>query len=507
MPDSDIISEYEAAVLTSMSPKLLKWFTSYAPKHGSKRKLSAARVEDGVTFYDRDEVVAFDAWLKQPWPRKDGKRPNIPSAIRDEIKVEANGACAICQQHKGSCEAAHLDPVAKSDNNHPENLLWLCSVHHTVFDKGLFGPDAENAAFVISFKQVLTRLKVQQWRMQHNLSFKLIALLESCSLMDAQLQLATTKAQVKAIEAVAKRTLDAIPSLAPASDEDPKRAAYAAVVTDFQELKASAAPIAKRLRQARRVREKFVAAYGYVTCPLCDASGRHDGSDCPVCLGDRQVEKSDLARIDLDQFSKVDCPLCDGAGEHDHEPCPACGGEGNMDRRYADFVDVRDYETVDCPLCEGETTFDGETCPACSGEGEMTRQQSHHVDLRRYDEIDCPLCEGKGRWDGDDCPECRGNCRMQRRFADEVNVRAYEMVDCPLCDGKGRHRGDDCPVCDGDQEIERRHRDWVDLRDYQLMSCPVCAGHKRKRDDCNACRGEGEMERRFADRIDPSEYE
>ena len=59
--------------------------------------------------------------------------------------MEANGACAICQAHGDTCEAAHLDPVSKSKNNHPENLLWLCSNHHTAYDDDLFGPDEENA--------------------------------------------------------------------------------------------------------------------------------------------------------------------------------------------------------------------------------------------------------------------------------------------------------------------------------------------------------------------------
>ena len=507
MADSDVISEYEAAAVTAMSPTLLKWLTSYAPKHGSKRKLTVARQEDGVTYFERDEVVAFDAWLKQPWPRKNGARPNIPSAIRDEVRIEANGACAICQQHKGSCEAAHLDPVAKSDNNHPENLLWLCSNHHTVYDKGLFGPDKENAAFVAAFKQALTRHKVQLWRMQHRLSVKAITLLETCVLMNEQLQRATTKTQIKAIKDIARKTLDAIPVLAPVSDEDPKKSDHDALAVEFAQLRSDKVPVAKRLRNAGRVREKFVAAYSYVECPVCDATGRHDGQDCPVCLGDRQVEKSDVRRIDLDQYRKVECPLCEGDGEHDHEPCPACGGEGSMDKRYADYVDTRDYETVDCPLCEGKATYNGDDCPACRGEGEMARQQSNNIDLCQYDEVDCPLCEGKGRWDGEDCPECRGYRQMQRRFADEVNIRGYEMVECSLCNGKGRHRGEDCPVCNAEREISRHARDGVDLREYQLVSCPVCAGHRRKVDDCNACHGEGEMERRFADRIDPSDYE
>jgi HNH endonuclease len=58
----------------------------------------------------------------------------------------------MCHKHKDTCEAAHLDPVAKSFNNHPENLLWLCSNQHTAYDKGLYGPRQEDADFVLGFK-------------------------------------------------------------------------------------------------------------------------------------------------------------------------------------------------------------------------------------------------------------------------------------------------------------------------------------------------------------------
>jgi hypothetical protein len=507
MAKTDIITEYEAAAITAMSPELLKWLTSYAPKYGNKRKLKTARVVGDAIFYERDEVIAFNAWLKQPWPRKNGKRPGIPTQIREEIRVEANGACAICQQHQGACEAAHLDPVAKTDNNHPENLLWLCATHHTVYDKGFFKPIAEEAEFVAGFKIVLTRFKVQQWRMQHDLSVKIFSVLETCELLEAQLAKANTREQVDAVNAVAERTLAAIPALAPVSKADPKHAAYTALNADVAELRTSVEPVKKRLRLAKRVREQFVATYGYVACPVCEASGRHDGSDCPVCRGDREIEKTFADGIDVAQYAKVECPLCQGEGEHDHELCPACGGEGAMDKRYADYVEVRDYELIDCTLCEGEGRYEGEDCPVCRGEREITRQLAQLVDLRQYETVDCPLCEGEGRWEGNDCPECRGHREMQQRYASEVNLRGYQKVQCPLCRGTGEHRDYGCPVCDGAEEIDRSRLDWIDMRQFDIVSCPVCAGHQNRYHDCRACDGQGEMERRHAQQIDPRDFE
>ncbi|MCW2388537.1 hypothetical protein M2333_001583 [Sphingobium sp. B11D3B] len=37
MPDSDFISEHEAAVITAKSPKLLKWFTSYSQRSDERK--------------------------------------------------------------------------------------------------------------------------------------------------------------------------------------------------------------------------------------------------------------------------------------------------------------------------------------------------------------------------------------------------------------------------------------------------------------------------------------
>lgn len=206
--NTDIISEYEAASITHMSPDLLRWLTSHAPKSGLARKLKVTRKESDIFFFDRVEVLAFDAWLKQPWPRKNGKRPGIPTGIRREVKKEANGSCAICQGHKDTCEAAHLDPIAKSDNNHPENLLWLCGNHHTAYDNGLFGPTEDEFEFVAGFKTSLRRYKVMLWRMQAELSFKALSALENCDLLYKQLAMAKTEEQVGATRLKRRSGLD-----------------------------------------------------------------------------------------------------------------------------------------------------------------------------------------------------------------------------------------------------------------------------------------------------------
>jgi len=507
MPKKKPLSEYQAAWVTGMSPELLRWLTSNAPKAGIKRKLKVAEAKGETYFFDEEELVTFNNWLKAPWPRKDGKRPHIPTAIRREIKNEANGECAICNAHKDTCEAAHLDPVSKSDNNHPENLLWLCSNHHTAYDNGLFGPDEENADFVASFKQVLHRHKTMMWRMQYEVSHKLFIVLENCDGLEKQLRAAKTAAQVKAVKALAKKTLDAIPALSPVSKSDPKYAAYQTISANVLSLSKDKSGIPARLVKAQGIRRDYVTAFGFIACPLCKGNGRHEGTDCPVCNGDREIEERFADRVDLSAYEKVGCPLCEGEGLFEGDVCPVCGGESEMDRRYADSVDIRDYQKVDCPLCTGTTKFQGNDCPACGGNGEMDRRHAAQVDLREYEEVDCPLCHGDGRYEDRDCPECAGEGQMQRRHVDQVDVGDYKKVACPVCDGEGTYRGNICPACNGEAHIDRRYLERIEVRDYQIVKCPVCEGKRSRRDDCRACNGEGEMERRQAEMINVRDFE
>jgi hypothetical protein len=270
MVKKKLLSEYEAAAVSGLSPELLKWLTTHAPKQGLSRTLKVAKVKGKTYFFEEEELLSFNNWLKSPWPHKDGKRPHIPTIFRREIKNEANGECAICQSHKDTCEAAHLDPVSKSNNNHPENLLWLCSNHHTAHDGGLFGPDEENAEFVVSFKRVLHRHKQMLWRMQHEVSHKLFIVLENCNGLAKQLEAAKTASQIKAVERLAKKTLDALPVLAPISKKDPSYAAYKSISADVVSLSKDTSAISARLRKAQNIRREYVATFGFVACPLCN---------------------------------------------------------------------------------------------------------------------------------------------------------------------------------------------------------------------------------------------
>jgi DnaJ-class molecular chaperone len=174
------------------------------------------------------------------------------------------------------------------------------------------------------------------------------------------MQVVQTKDQIQAVETLGQQAMAVIPTIALLSTTDPKYAAYQAISLEALTLATGTEPVAKRLRKAQGIRRDCVVAFGFVPCPLCKGSGRHEGTDCPVCNGDREIDEHLAERVDLRAFEKVNCPLCEGGGRFRGEACPVCGGDAEMDRRYADTVDLSDYQEIDCPLCEGSGRFEGD---------------------------------------------------------------------------------------------------------------------------------------------------
>jgi len=502
-PQSDAeLNQYQAAALVGLSPELLDWLGSYAPKQDVDRKLKVRK--DGLQFFvEHDELVEFNDWLKLPWPSKDGGRPPIPTGIKREIKAEAGGECAICHKNANSCEAAHIDPVARSKNNHPENLIWLCANHHTKFDKGGYGPSADAKDFVVGFKQSLIFYRRGLWELQAEVSGRLFTMLKACDTLKAQLAAAQTPDQVAAVEGLAKKAVGQVAKMAPTSKADPDFVVFSAMKPQFEALaKSSKRPknIKATLELASTVKDEFAQRSGYEDCPLCKSRGHYKHEDCPACGGDGELTKSEIRSIDFDRYADVQCPLCEGKRTFQGEDCPVCNGDGELERRYADQVDVREWDDVDCPVCEGGGTREGDDCPFCGGERRVQRHERDQVDLRDYAKVDCPLCKGKGSFNGDDCPECGGHRQMDRRHAEQIDIRAYDTILCPICEGSGEWRGWPCRACGEEGRIERRHADQIDRRDYKMVACPSCS--PRDREYCRTCGGEGEIPRWVRDQLD-----
>lgn len=77
-----LIAEIEAAMHMGISVELLEYFTETCPKYGEDRLLPR-KVIDNVPHFDSNELLSYQKYLSQPWPKKPGsQRPHIPEAIK-----------------------------------------------------------------------------------------------------------------------------------------------------------------------------------------------------------------------------------------------------------------------------------------------------------------------------------------------------------------------------------------------------------------------------------------
>lgn len=490
-----------------MSPELLRHLTSHQVKWKDTRKLTVAKEVNGTLYFEESELKAYNAWLRAPWPAKDNKRPSLPTAIREEIRVEANLECALCGRSGQAGEAAHIDPVNTSKSNHPHNLIWLCANHHTKFDNGCLGPKGSDNQIIAALKLGLLHFKRTAWQGQAEIAKQIAATLSLCGAMQKKLSQATNKVEVDAVEKMAKKALEQLPKLAlqahlPAVQPTLIRLSNKLVAGQAQQ----GSSTKRQLETAASFEEEFLLKSGLVQCPLCKGGKTHNGYDCPVCFGDGAVDK-DL-EVDLTEFKLVKCQFCNGTCSHNYGDCPACGGEGKMERRIADRLDFSQFELVACQLCNGTPNHNYGDCPACGGEGEMERRIADQLDFSQFGIDNCPLCKSNGKWKGDDCPACHGNGQMQRRAAERLDVADFKDVDCPLCEGMGHHNGDDCPACQGNRTMQRRYAEQVDVWKYGVQQCPLCKGKRQYLgDDCPACNGDGSMSVLAAEQLDIADYD
>lgn len=499
---SELLDEYEAAAMVGMSPKLLRYFSSYAVKKDDSRKLVVAKKVGDTFYFEADELIAYDNWLKQPWPADKGKRPHLPKSIRSEIKQEANLECALCKASGQAGEAAHIRDVAISKNNHPHNLIWLCANHHTKLDNGSFGPKGADNSDIRSVKKALQYFSRHAWLGQAQISRQIAATLSLCETIQQQLRITQSSAALRAIEDLGGRVLNLLPKLASYSDVEE-------VSDTLQKLtkkiapgkKAKAKTISQRLVDAVSFEDEFLEKSGLKRCPLCEGTKAYNGDDCPVCHADGAIDEG--VYPDLVDFKLITCQLCDGRGVHEGEDCPVCHGEGELERRFSDMTEFKDFDKVDCPLCKGRGSWKGDDCRECHGERKLPRWQAGQVDVSSYKDVKCPLCNGKGLFNGDDCPVCRGECTLLAKDAANVDLSDFDVCKCRLCKGSSTYNGGDCPACGGYGEMTKAQSDATDFASFKVIKCPKCNGKGHLNGyDCRSCGGYGETQRRFADRFD-----
>lgn len=504
------LSEIEGAIHLRMTPNLLRDLSARSVKFGENRKLAFIE-ENGVRWYERAELEAFDKYLQEPWPKRAGaQRPNLPASIKREIMLEASGACPICT-HDASGEAAHIEPVAKTLSHHPANLIWLCPNHHSMVDSVAVARNVTMITVKV-VKELLVERKLRLLKLEHTAVagfLQLIREVERLTHLAGDHALAEAKAGIEAIANIDVATLGKAAAHFVNAATAPKKGKKGKAKNKPEPLQVLAEKVSKSATRAGRnkggglaefattavdARSRFLVDSGLVDCPVCLGQGVRKGMDCAACQGDGAVGEEFASRIDPADFNDVDCPICRGTGQRSGVDCPECGGEGHFERRFLEWVDPGAYEEMDCPLCEGTGKRHGDDCPECHGERQIERRFAERIDLSSYDDVDCPLCVERGY--DPDCPVCDGNHQIEGRYADRVDLADYRNVDCKLCEGSGRSEHGDCPACGGEGGMDRRAYDNIEWSRWDVVDCPKCDGSgQRKHADCRPCRGEGRMYR------------
>ncbi len=507
----ELLNEYEAALLTNMSPILLRWFTTYAPKI-DKVKLKFTE-KDGLYFYNKVDLLDFDRHLNSPWQKPPkGQRPRIPDGIKLEIKTEANFCCPICHSNN-NCEIAHIKPVAKSLNNHPHNLIFLCPNHHSEYD---FGYKFDNVTedIINHFKKTLQIFQTICWSMQN-------------SVITSYLQIINKIGRVKEIEAE-------IPSI---SEQKDFKLLFENFVSKLEKIKPvnptksdeRIEQIVEKLKTEKPKSNKKDFVYNFLSvkegikheldnddnltvCPLCKGNGSTNYFEiCPVCDGNAYIDKK--IEIDLSIYDILDCELCKGHGTTSFfDVCPPCGGEGQLTREQIDSIVFDKYELETCPLCKGRgSTSAFEVCPPCGGEGQLTRELIESIDFDQYELENCPLCKGRGSTSAFEvCPPCGGEGQLTRDLIESIDFDQYEFENCPLCKGRGSTSAFEvCPPCGGEGQMTRELIESIDFEQYKLENCPLCKGQGSNPafDVCPPCGGEGQLTREQINSIDFDKYD
>ena len=501
MQSKNKISEFDAAVKYKISPFLLRKFTSYSPKKdGKKLKFTE---ENDIYYFEESELIDFDLYLHRPWPHKENEKPTIPDYIKAEIKKEAEYRCPICRTTAG--ELAHINPVSKTFNNHPHNLIYLCPTHHTAYDFGHKYANVDKEEVLIH-KKALQTFQATLWGLQRksvesyffliNKIGRVIDLEEQFLKLNLKVNFDSTYDEITSkVESVEKSVENT--SL---FKEFVRKSRESKSSNDFLELKIE-------------LESKFNEGAERVNCALCNGKGWTDHFEtCPPCGGEGKIAEEQLSNIDFSIYDLVNCKLCKGKGWTDHfETCPPCGGEGKITEEQISNIDFSIYDFVDCKLCDGKGWTDHfEICPPCGGEGKITEEQLSNIDFSVYDLVDCKLCDGKGYTNHfETCPPCGGEGKITEDQLRNIDFSVYDLVDCKLCDGKGyTNHFETCPPCSGGGKLTEEQISNIDFSIYDLVNCKLCDGRgwSDRFETCPPCGGEGKLTEEQISNLDFSIY-
>ena len=487
------LSEVEAAIHTEFSVELLDALTKKCPKSGETRKLNY-QINHDRKEYDAAELDFYKKYLAKPWPvTENSSRPHIPTCIKDDVKLEAGFHCAICET-ADACEFAHIDDVAHSKNNSPDNLIYLCAKHHSQYD----APKAcITRSEILCAKKMLRNRRIRFLKSEDDVQkFLLSALSEAKKLKDSAANSQVSKdVYVNALNNIVKEVKEKISAI---NNGSVSSCLLNPIVRDLKD-----ASKGSDLNQWNSIVDKFdkvVDDSDNITCPRCGGQGFYVGEDvCKCCSGAMFVEKTSADSYNPDVYGGICCPRCEGSGyEYDGEKCKFCLGKKLVLTDRASSYDADDFDEVRCPRCNGDGwLFSGHKCELCDGAGMVLACVSKNYDPDDYELVLCRICKGEGRMNISGRPKCGccdGNGWTTQANIDNYDFTEYNLQSCPRCDGRGfLWDGSGCEFCDGDGLVSDEKMETYDETQFDYP-CPLCAEEKKYDGEvCPLCGGESRI--------------
>lgn len=468
----------QSAVQSGYSVELLESLTRRCPKSGDDRILPV-QVEDGAVVIDQAELEDYRRYLREPWPKPpSGARPHIPKAIRDDVRAECHFECAICGRGDHG-ELAHIDSVATTLDNSPDNLLVLCPNHHSAYDYGHRPAANLDHGDVLAAKRVKGMSRRRTLLYESNVAAATRAALTFVRGLVAEARSSGSNARRETIVTELTAQLRALPDLTADAQEEAARdedfaaenaellSAAAAVNSITQQTKVGPLDEQRAYAIADEVVSVSQEAIGLdaTECPHCGGRGLTGlmGDLCVFCRGTQFVTEARAREYDPAAIDEVDCPRCTGTGLTglNSRVCPYCLGRQRIGTEQAEQFDKGTLDEVRCPRCFGRGTvgLNFDICPVCDGDQVVTQERAVQFHSDGANEVDCPHCSGRGTIGLNSlvCPVCGGRQRLAQERAARHDPEDVDQVECPWCRGRGLAgiSSEPCQACGGDTVVSR----------------------------------------------------
>jgi hypothetical protein len=506
----------EAAIKKGISFELIQSFTLKSPKSNSTRLLKTIK-NGNVDFVESNELEDYWKFLKEPWPvTPKGKRPNIPEAIKEDIRTECHYACAICG-HMDNGEIAHIIPVKDTFDNSPDNLILLCPNHHSKYDYGFEPASNVNKVAILAAKTTKRNSRKRCMLQEKNATKLLQTIIKMMSDLQTKIESDSTSVALNEIYSTEiKHLLETLPDLIKISDENAGRDAE---LPAMEKMLAGKTPLLSKIligtnktskdSVVRSTVESLVEATRDIfldldeeDCPHCGGRGTTGlvGDLCGYCKGSCVVSKQECDDYDRDELDEEDCPHCGGKGTTGlvNDLCGYCKGSCVLSKKKCADYDRDDLDEEDCPHCggKGTTGLVGDICKICKGSCVLSKQECADYDRDDLDEEDCPHCGGRGTTGlvNDQCGYCKGSCVVSKQECDDYDRDELDEEDCPHCGGKGTTGlvNDLCGYCKGSCVLSKKKCADYDRDDLDEEDCPHCGGRGTTGlvgDICKLCKG------------------